>query len=557
MEWKKKLLRQIKKGLGKEFIPPFSTDCDHLEGLSKSRYLDFLERVNKAYDEYEDRLNISYRNLKISTEEVDKKHGEISSLNSSLESILESLSEGLLVFGQDGKVKPTYSAICKDIFNKDVEGESILDLLRIEESDRATYEMWIQLIFQNKLDEEAMNSLGPQDFKSHTNRRYKITYKPILLNGAIDSVTVVVADNTANYEIKLKEQEQKRRAKVIDNIMKSRNDFDMFYSFFNDFTDKATDDLQNGCFLLKNFKLNLHTVKGSAAFFGLEDLTSKIQEIEERLKANNQSETNQLKLVKESLMILEDWRRVFNQEFKVILGQLTDSQHTKLIKHDEIVEIIDRNINDNLDREEWILEIVGDPIQASLDKLKCLADQTAKKLGKQLHPVKLECEEFKIISKHYRDLFNSLNHVVKNAVDHGIESPEERLSLGKSAKGSLEISARLDEIKDQKVVHFVFKDDGRGFAFDKLKKKLSEAGVFDLDDEKMVIKKMIENEVSTKSGRDEISGFGVGISAVVEEVQNLGGDFSIESNAGKGAIVTITVPRFYYEKQTKKAVKAA
>lgn len=139
-------------------------------------------------------------------------------------------------------------------------------------------------------------------------------------------------------------------------------------------------------------------------------------------------------------------------------------------------------------------------------------------------------------------LNNSLLHLVKNSLDHGIESPEERSAVGKSPEGRLEISTRVDG--DNIVIDIT--DDGRGIDPQRVRNKLKKDGHSDAD-----LARMSDKEVqmmifapgfSTAGQVTDISGRGVGMSMVKESVERLGGKVSLESVIGKGTRFTLEMP---------------
>lgn len=135
-------------------------------------------------------------------------------------------------------------------------------------------------------------------------------------------------------------------------------------------------------------------------------------------------------------------------------------------------------------------------------------------------------------------------HLVRNAIDHGIESPEEREKSGKASTGKLQIEiveqARRLEIK--------VKDDGRGLDIEKIKEKALQKSLISpitahaLPQEE-IMRLIFEPGFSTSQVVSGISGRGVGMDAVLAKVKSLGGDIEIDSKKGAGCEFLITVPK--------------
>ncbi|MBV9214608.1 MAG: response regulator [Acidobacteria bacterium] len=140
-------------------------------------------------------------------------------------------------------------------------------------------------------------------------------------------------------------------------------------------------------------------------------------------------------------------------------------------------------------------------------------------------------------------LIEPLLHLLKNAVVHGIESPEVRRLIGKPEKGAIVISVEADE----EFVVISIKDDGAGVAVDKLKEKAVAAGsissdAFDALSAREVLKLIFEKGLTTATKVDLNAGRGIGMSIVKEAVESRGGTVHVESSPQKGSEFTIMLP---------------
>jgi len=141
-------------------------------------------------------------------------------------------------------------------------------------------------------------------------------------------------------------------------------------------------------------------------------------------------------------------------------------------------------------------------------------------------------------------LFNPLLHIVRNAVDHGIEEEEERLRSGKSPISTITLSSSLQG-------HYVtisIEDDGRGIDLEKIKKTALKRGLFDektMEDmgEKELIDLIFQPGFTTKEETTEISGRGMGLDIVKENVKGLKGEVEVFTKSGKGTVIKITLPQ--------------
>src|SRR5690606_21682360 len=134
-----------------------------------------------------------------------------------------------------------------------------------------------------------------------------------------------------------------------------------------------------------------------------------------------------------------------------------------------------------------------------------------------------------------------LTHVLRNAVDHGIESEQERLAAGKPANGSIEVTV----YRRAKNVVIEISDDGRGISPSGLRKKAVEKGLIgesDILTDKELLRLITASGFSTAAKTTNLSGRGVGMDIVATSVDNLGGQLLIDSTEGKGTTFTIELP---------------
>lgn len=180
------------------------------------------------------------------------------------------------------------------------------------------------------------------------------------------------------------------------------------------------------------------------------------------------------------------------------------------------------------------------PLKATFQKMNRLVRDISRKSGKTVKFTTIGDETE--IDRNMVDIINEpLVHMVRNSLDHGIESPEERKKAGKSETANLEISASQEGGK----VVIKISDDGRGIDKDKIFKKAVEKGLIDPD------KKLTEKEIfnliflpgfSSAEKVTDLSGRGVGMDVVRRSIQRLQGKVDVESKLGKGTVISVELP---------------
>ncbi len=138
-------------------------------------------------------------------------------------------------------------------------------------------------------------------------------------------------------------------------------------------------------------------------------------------------------------------------------------------------------------------------------------------------------------------IIDPLTHIVRNAVDHGLESSVDRQLMEKSPTGHIEIAAR----KDAFGVEIIVKDDGRGLRAERIREKAIDRGLIATDAElsaQEVYNLILQPGFSTAEKVTDVSGRGVGLDVVHKALQELGGNMVIDSSAHRGTSFSITLP---------------
>lgn len=192
--------------------------------------------------------------------------------------------------------------------------------------------------------------------------------------------------------------------------------------------------------------------------------------------------------------------------------------------------------------QEAIMAMRMMPLKNTFQKMNRIVYDTSKKLGKdiELEVIGEETEVDKNIIEHISD---PLMHLIRNSVDHGIESNEKRAELGKTEKGKIVLEAKNEGGQ----VWISVSDNGKGLKRDEILSKARANGLLGNRSEKDFTDKEVYNFItlpgfSTKKQVTEYSGRGVGMDVVVKNIQEVGGVLDIDSEEGKGSTMTMKIP---------------
>lgn len=177
--------------------------------------------------------------------------------------------------------------------------------------------------------------------------------------------------------------------------------------------------------------------------------------------------------------------------------------------------------------------------------MKRVVRDASKILGKEID-FKTQGEALRVDTLIARVLNGALVHLIRNGIDHGIESPEKREELGKARQGQMQLKAY--EEADNIIIEIL--DDGNGIDPEKLKAKALEKGLYDFEQlEKMsesrVLSMIFESGFSTAAQVTDLSGRGVGMDMVRSSVEEIGGKIHIDSKPNKGSkfVMVLPIPR--------------
>ncbi len=195
------------------------------------------------------------------------------------------------------------------------------------------------------------------------------------------------------------------------------------------------------------------------------------------------------------------------------------------------------------DLQNVIMSMRMVPLTNTFQKMNRIVFDVSRKLGKDIEFVMVgeSTEVDKNIIEHISD---PLMHLVRNAVDHGIETNEERRESGKSEKGKVTLSARTEAGK----VWISVEDNGKGLDRDKIMAKARKQGLLEDNKpdgaytDKEVYQFITLPGFSTNEQVTEYSGRGVGMDVVVQNIQAIGGTLEIESTPGFGSTMSLKIP---------------
>ncbi len=220
-----------------------------------------------------------------------------------------------------------------------------------------------------------------------------------------------------------------------------------------------------------------------------------------------------------------------------ILAGKNDSETLHAL--DQAVSQLDLLVSD---LQNSVMKTRMQPIGRLFQKYPRIARDLARQLGKDVELV-LAGEETEVDKTMIEDLADPLIHLIRNAVDHGVEMPTERLAAGKPSKSLVRLEAR----QEGDHIVLIIADDGKGMSAERIRAKAIEKGLISEEEANVLDERQSLNLIflpgfSTKTQISDVSGRGVGMDVVKTNIQKLNGSIEIRSEPGKGSVFIISLP---------------
>ncbi|MFH2059129.1 MAG: chemotaxis protein CheW [Pseudomonadota bacterium] len=192
--------------------------------------------------------------------------------------------------------------------------------------------------------------------------------------------------------------------------------------------------------------------------------------------------------------------------------------------------------------QEAIMSTRMQPVGNVFSKFKRIVRDLSRNIGKKIDLI-IEGEEVELDKTIIESIGDPLTHLVRNSVDHGIETPEERIAAKKPETGTLRITAYHEGGQ----VMIAIEDDGAGINIERIKEKVLTMGLYESSSLDELSDKEIANLIflpgmSTAKEVTDISGRGVGMDVVNTNISKVGGTVDIDTTPGKGSMITIKLP---------------
>lgn len=222
-------------------------------------------------------------------------------------------------------------------------------------------------------------------------------------------------------------------------------------------------------------------------------------------------------------------------------SDLLDIKTTMLDKTRDTENLLLQLSRTQTELQEGLMNSRMVPFSRVTPRLQRIVRQTANELGKSVE-LRVLNDDSEVDRNILDRITSPLEHMIRNAVDHGIERTQERIESGKSRTGLI----TLDLVREGGEIVIYLTDDGKGINVEAVRKKAIEQGLISADDTSLspveIMQYIFNAGLSTSASVTQISGRGVGMDVVQSEVKQLGGVVSVDSDTGKGSRFILRLP---------------
>ena len=451
------------------------------------------------------------------TTERRKAEAAVLLANMNLQGVLDGMQEALFVCDTNGRLGTIHSRATTEWFGEPKAGADVVDyLFDVDGRAKAIFRVAVSQLCEDILPFDVNVAQLPK-LLHRREQVYRIECHQVVRNGGFDGLIFVLANVTAVVHQERIERLNRELPAVVGNLLRDREGFQSFVTDTNELLAKlgTTEDRVD-------LRRVLHTIKGNTAIYGFEYFSSRCHSLEDSMDADTHepSESSIVTLSNEWRDALDSFAMFLNQEASE--GVELDSQ-----EYQELLQKLEQQQDHNA-----LLRSVKRWAHPRLRQVLGIYGRTVKQLARRFNKevdIDVEDHGLRLPRGEMRWFLSVLVHVVRNAVDHGIEAPEEREKAGKSRAGRVRIECAVDG----STFLIAVEDDGAGIQWNSVAKRAKTLGL-PSETEADLQAAIFHDGLTTKDNVSDISGRGVGLGAVIDSCKQLGGTAKIKSDRGKG-----------------------
>ena len=490
---------------------------------------------------------------------IRQAHEELDDVNRNMAALLDNARQGFLSVDREGIVSPQYSQECRVLFGAAIEGRNVAELLF---PDNAAGGEAMRVNIGRVIDEpdayrqELYLSLMPKTV-ARGEASWTLAYRPL----AGGRLMFVITDVTGEVRLKDAVARERNRLACVVAAVREQHDFFAVLDSFAAFRESGAALIAgavDGRSALDAVYRQVHTFKGLFLQLECAVVAKALNDLETRLTELGREAAPAAAAVA-ALVAAADVDAALAQDLEVVrqaLGPEFFDRRGEICLGEELADAL-ASLADRLltcldalplgAKDRAVLTAARSLRHVDLKKLLAAYPRTVARLaagrGKLVAPFAVEGETVPVDPSRFGPLAKTLVHAFRNAVDHGLETPDERSEMGKTETGT--ITCRVHVVSGWATIEVA--DDGRGVDVEAIRSRAFERGLAGAEelaamDDAAIEELLFRDGFSSRREVGELSGRGVGLSAVRAEAERLGGTVRIVNNPGHGLRLLVTVP---------------
>lgn len=494
-----------------------------MEGILMS--LALADRVNFIRDKAEKTIRTLNSEL---SQHITKVEKIVAERTITIRTILDNVRSGLLMVDSQGLILGGSSRSCQTLLGEaTLEGQSFAGLIGLTGSDAALFRMSLEQVFSGLMPMDVALQQIPQSVKKGSQYLQLSANAIESPDGQVQSILFTVEDVT---ELRSRQIESRRHG-VLIHILSDLSAFRQFIASSYESIQRLKKQLD-----ARQKKFILHTLKGNSSVFKLHRVAKLIHRVEEE-DVIGLPEVQQVEKEFESFLLRH--KKLLKTDWAII----SDEVSLSLAKLKEMEAMVASVGNPVLSARvaRWMEEVNQPVIRSLIGPMIASCKRTAKQLGKKIS-IRAEGDDIHTLNSQETAIIESLTHLLRNSVIHGIEA--EREALGKPVAGLIELSFSADEA----ALQIRLRDDGRGLnrktwetaAQQRLLMSAKEASALDLQE---LVSRVVKSDFSTQKSLTMEAGRGIGLGGFLQSIEEAHGHYFLESKEGHGFSLDIHLPR--------------
>ncbi|MEA2018384.1 MAG: ATP-binding protein [Campylobacterota bacterium] len=475
---------------------------------------------------------------------LEKNEKDLLNSNNQIKELLNNAGQGFLYFDKDMKIGAEYSKEAIRIFEKEIVDENIVSLLYPDDNDKQSQnsETLKDILTEDDMTQEILISLLEKEFKIN-DKFIEVEYK--VLNSK--TFMMILTDITTKKDLAQKIKDEQQVLKMVIEIVTTKEQFMELKSDYEKFIDKI-DDFKS-LELLPNLRREIHTYKGLFAQKEMLHVVTKLHEFETVIDASLKK--NILDDIIKELTTKEmfSWLELDLSIVQNILGKNYFSKSSYISINTQRIDNLYKNISKHLENNRYKTIIMDEIRELKYSNIKIffkpyekLVEQLSQQLEKPMNKLVLDIEDI-YLSEKYVPFLNTLVHIFRNSMDHGIEDLETRYEKEKDENGTI----TCDIKKENDILTIKIDDDGAGVDVEKIKSLALEKEIYTQDQlsnmsEHDIVEIIFQDAFSTNESVTTLSGRGVGLASILSELNKINGKMTTKNRFGNGIEFIFSIP---------------